>query len=294
MPSPSAVCTVYFDGGCPLCRREIAHYRRQEGAGEIDWVDAAACDPAALAGLPRDSALSRLHVRRADGALVSGAAAFAMIWTRLPAYGWLGRLAARRPVLALLETAYSAFARLRPLWRRHAGTTPALPRAVRAGLRANHAGAAGAVQVCRGVLAMARDGESRAFAAAGLARAHLRLQRVYRGLPATARSRRLPLWRAAGWLTGALPALFGRRAVYATVATVERFVDRHSAAQAERLSMYPELGELRQTLTACRRAEATRGEAAPARRQTRPRGPGGGWSVVVGRGSSPAEAGRRL
>lgn len=121
MPDSAADCVVYFDGACPLCRREIAHYRGQEGAAAIAWIDAAGCDSAALgADLSRDAALARLHARRADGTLVSGVAAFAMIWSRLPAYRWLAPLVARRPVLAILEFAYSAFLRLRPLWRRTA------------------------------------------------------------------------------------------------------------------------------------------------------------------------------
>lgn len=30
--------TVFFDGGCPMCRREIAHYQRLDAAGRIRWL----------------------------------------------------------------------------------------------------------------------------------------------------------------------------------------------------------------------------------------------------------------
>ena len=30
---------LFYDGGCPLCRREIAHYRRLDRAGQIHWLD---------------------------------------------------------------------------------------------------------------------------------------------------------------------------------------------------------------------------------------------------------------
>ena len=111
-------CTVYFDGDCPVCRKEIAHYRRQHGAEAIAWVDATSCDEAALGpGVDRATVLSRFHVREADGSLASGAAGFVAIWRRLPAFAWLATLASCRPVLAALEVGYRLFLRVRPWWR---------------------------------------------------------------------------------------------------------------------------------------------------------------------------------
>ena len=254
MSMPAAACTVYFDGACPLCRREIAHYRSQEGAASMAWVDVATSDAASLgADLSRDDAMARLHVRQADGSLVSGAAAFAAIWNRLPAYGWLASIASRRPVMKVMDVAYSWFLRLRPLWRRAERPASALPQSVLSDLRIDQAGETGAVQLYRGILAVARNGEMRAFAARHLAIEHLHLQRIRRALPASARSRLLPMWRAVGWLTGAGAALFGPRAVFATVDALERIADRHYAGQIERLLPHPELAELREILAACRR-----------------------------------------
>ena len=123
--SESPALTVYFDGACPVCSREIAYYRRQPGAQACAWVDATACAESALGpGLTRSAALGRFHVRRADGELVDGMRGFAALWRALPRTAWLGRLASFGPVPALLEAAYRAFLALRPLWRRM-GTTPA-------------------------------------------------------------------------------------------------------------------------------------------------------------------------
>jgi predicted DCC family thiol-disulfide oxidoreductase YuxK len=118
--------TVYFDGACPVCSREIAHYQRQPGAQACTWIDVAGCAPEALGpGLAREQALARLHVRLPDGRLLVGADGFAALWQALPGWRWLGRLAASAPVRPLAALAYDAFLLLRRLWR------PTGPRPVR-------------------------------------------------------------------------------------------------------------------------------------------------------------------
>ena len=111
--------TVYYDGACPVCSREIAHYRQQPGAQACQWVDAAHCAPDVLgADLPRAQALGRFHVRLADGRLVDGAAGFGALWQVMPGWRWLGRLVQWAPVRPVAALAYALFLRLRPLWRR--------------------------------------------------------------------------------------------------------------------------------------------------------------------------------
>jgi predicted DCC family thiol-disulfide oxidoreductase YuxK len=111
--------TVYFDGACPVCSREIAMYQRQPGAEGVQWVDVARCAAAAIGpDLTREAAMARLHLRRADGSLVSGAQAFTELWRALPRWAWLGRLMGAGPGLWLLETGYRVFLVLRRSWRR--------------------------------------------------------------------------------------------------------------------------------------------------------------------------------
>jgi demethoxyubiquinone hydroxylase (CLK1/Coq7/Cat5 family) len=196
-------------------------------------------------------------------------------------------------VLNVLEFGYSIFLRLRPSWRRAATPPNALPLAVVADLRTDHAGEVGAVQIYRGILAIARDSELRAFAARHLAAELLHLRRIRQWLPASARSRLSPLWRVAGWLTGAMPALLSPHAVYVTVAAVERFVDRHYGAQIERLSAHPDLAALREALAACRRDEIAHRDDALARLHARPGAFARVWSAVVGKGSELAVAASR-
>ena len=81
------------------------------------------------------------------------------------------------------------------------------------------------------------------------------LQKIDSVIPAKSRSRLLPLWRAAGFATGALPSLFGARAIYATIAAVETFVDEHYLQQIERLDRENLFPELRDLLANCREDE---------------------------------------
>jgi predicted DCC family thiol-disulfide oxidoreductase YuxK len=109
---------VYYDGGCPGCAREIAFYQHRPGGESFAWVDVAQAGAAEIGpGLSREAALARMHVRRADGTIVHGAAAFAEIWRGMPGFRWLGRLLAIPPFGALAELAYRVFLRVRRLWR---------------------------------------------------------------------------------------------------------------------------------------------------------------------------------
>ena len=105
-------------------------------------------------------------------------------------------------------------------------------------LRSDHAGETGAVFIYRGITAVARwrgDDELLTFAQQHGDTETEHLRQIEDWLPPSQRSRLLGPWRVAGWLTGALPALAGRRAVYGTIAAVETFVDRHYQQQIDHL-----------------------------------------------------------
>lgn len=112
---PNTPLTVWYDGACPLCTREIALMRRLDRARRIDFVDVS--EDAAVC--PRDRALllARLHARE-DGVLLDGAAAFAAMWRAIPLLRPLGVLARIPVVLVALEWAYVRFLRVRPALQR--------------------------------------------------------------------------------------------------------------------------------------------------------------------------------
>lgn len=108
-------------------------------------------------------------------------------------------------------------------------------------LRSDHAGETGAVSIYEGIVAVSKwrnNLELVRFAQEhGKTEAeHLKL--IEEWLPADKRSRLLGPWRLAGWLTGAIPALFGGRAVYATITAVETFVDHHYQQQVDHIKQF--------------------------------------------------------
>ncbi len=162
-------------------------------------------------------------------------------------------------------------------------------------LRSDHAGESGAVWIYHGVLAVARDAGVRDFARRHRATEQRHLDLIEQLLPASQRSWLLVPWRAAGFLTGALPALFGPRAVYATIAAVETFVDRHYQQQVDRLTDRPEHAALRSLLLECQADECEHRDEALSLGATPPGPVLQAWCALVGYGSAGAvQIARRL
>ncbi len=113
--SQSHVVSVWFDGECPLCVREIALMRRLDKRRRIEFIE---IQSAAACPVDRAELMQRFHARERGGEVVSGAAAFAAMWRAIPALRPLGLLAKSRIILSMLEWLYLRFLTVRPWLQR--------------------------------------------------------------------------------------------------------------------------------------------------------------------------------
>jgi len=165
-----------------------------------------------------------------------------------------------------------------------------LPSWLIAELRSDHAGEMGAVYIYKGILRVTRDTRVRQFATQHLNTEvkHLELMETLIGLED--QSIFIPLWRLAGFFTGAIPALFGANAIYATIHSVETFVDKHYQQQIDRLLNDAEHIHLAEAIEACRQDEVQHRDEAMCFLIRSPGPLLRAWCWLVGFGSSNAVA----
>ncbi|MEE4086206.1 DUF393 domain-containing protein [Pseudomonas viridiflava] len=106
--------TLYFDGECPLCAREIKLLRAHAAPDRLHFVDISdeAFDPQAM-GYTLEQMESVLHAKFDDGTWVTGLDATLWSWRAAGLGAWAAPLSwpAFRP---LLNVAYRLFCRWRP------------------------------------------------------------------------------------------------------------------------------------------------------------------------------------
>ena len=79
---------VYFNNSCKICKAEIDIYKKEK-INDIDWIDITD-NKLASEETSRDSKqlLRRLHVKDGEN-IVEGAAAFLLLWKKMPKYKFL-------------------------------------------------------------------------------------------------------------------------------------------------------------------------------------------------------------
>ncbi len=104
---------VFFDGGCPFCRREINFLRRWDRRERILFTDIHCPDFRSAAVNMTDKALmGQLHGRLPDGTWLRGVEVFRRMYAAV-GFGPLVFLSRLPLISQLLDQAYSVFARHR-------------------------------------------------------------------------------------------------------------------------------------------------------------------------------------
>lgn len=107
---------IYYDGLCPLCSREIDHYRSKKGSEYLKFVDITESGfDAGKEGLDPVKVHKHIHVKDSAGNVRTGVEAFIEIWKRLPQFNFMAKVASIRGIKGVLEQGYKVFAKVRPL-----------------------------------------------------------------------------------------------------------------------------------------------------------------------------------
>ncbi len=116
MVQPKSPLSVFYDGACSICAREIDYYRKLDGEGHLRLVDIS--DPSfepSNHGPTREDFMAELHVRDASGHFFRGVDGFAAIWRVVPGrpFRMMARLIQIPGIHFLATLGYRVFARLR-------------------------------------------------------------------------------------------------------------------------------------------------------------------------------------
>ena len=106
--------TVFYDGKCNLCSKEINHYRRIAPDGIFDWQD---ITESAInlnkAGISVSQGLKLLHARDNSGKLHVGVDAFILIWRQLKRWRLLATIVSLPVIRHVAHVIYRVFANWR-------------------------------------------------------------------------------------------------------------------------------------------------------------------------------------
>ncbi|MEP3045444.1 MAG: DUF393 domain-containing protein [Roseibium sp.] len=106
--------SVFYDGKCGLCSREIAFFKKRTPKTPIMWFDIAR-HPEQLegTGLSQSDALMFMRVRDANGRMHSEVDAFIAMWGQFSGWSLIARLLSLPGVHTLAGRLYRKFAQYR-------------------------------------------------------------------------------------------------------------------------------------------------------------------------------------
>ncbi len=112
--------TVFYDGKCGLCSKEINHYRKIAPDNVFNWQDITESnDDLRTAGISLAAGLKLLHAKDTDGRLYVGVDAFVLIWQQLKRWRLLATVVSLPIIHQLADFSYRIFANWRFKRLRH-------------------------------------------------------------------------------------------------------------------------------------------------------------------------------
>jgi len=108
------VISVYYDGKCGLCSKEINFFKQRAPKHPILWHDIAN-EPAQLdgTGVSQAEALMFMHVRDANGGMRTEVDAFIVLWRQFAGWAVLSRIVSLPGIYPLAGLLYRKFAKAR-------------------------------------------------------------------------------------------------------------------------------------------------------------------------------------
>ena len=108
--------SVFYDGKCHLCFREIQHYAKKDRHKKLDLIDISTSEfRAEKYGLSTREVNLHMHVKDQQGNVFKGIDAFIEIWKRIPPYHLLIPVFDNKVLRPLWLKSYDLFAQhIRP------------------------------------------------------------------------------------------------------------------------------------------------------------------------------------
>lgn len=106
--------SVYYDGKCGLCAKEIAYYTKIAPSHVFRWVDITVCSRELKEeGISLSDGLKLLHVKDKLGKFHVGVDAFVCMWRALPRWRYLAYVVSLPGVNYIANIVYHCFANWR-------------------------------------------------------------------------------------------------------------------------------------------------------------------------------------
>tara|TARA_R110000868_G_scaffold48766_4_gene157907 strand:- start:605 stop:979 length:375 start_codon:yes stop_codon:yes gene_type:complete len=106
--------TVFYDGKCSLCRKEIAYYKKIAPPDKFLFSDIAVdADLLQKKGISLKEGLMFFHVEDDKGNMHSAVDAFVVIWQALPRWRYLAKIISYPLLKPAADYCYKVFAKYR-------------------------------------------------------------------------------------------------------------------------------------------------------------------------------------